>query len=494
VLYNSRILPDGRLQVSSARVGQGEEWRDHWLALTLDIDPQSTLDALQMAAKLMRCPSVLLGLARGFASQDPQIRTLSVAVLRRWLLTLHTMAWLEEALESAWTHARPKDLCCCALNATKPEWPRRVIAISHRSRDIKPQLRAMRAWRASRFAIDANYVPSWETNVGMIWGLFAATPVIVRVDSPAYADSLWCRRERELTDYLLQSDFMTSRWIVDLDQSELPRLDRVVDKWSDDDPTASTFTSLPEFPPLTEICSPKPMPAWEARMMRAGAGLRQMHRFLQPATSELVNKLALHLQNGLDLPGTAPTNNPNGWREYGEIFREAAESSGTPLTDLAVRLPDDYGELDTRRDLFDSQRIPDLQSGTPALRDILVAIEWLRVEYQQFVERNRGDFLAINCQAQTIETWTSSEEVSLHRGLAAMRSRLPVPLWIIQLADQEVEHWPLIGEVPIFTEHVSAQFGWMLDAAFDRRDSQQRYAGDSGLILSPALAEQCRTG
>ena len=42
-------------------------------------------------------------------------------------------------------------------------------------------------------------------------------------------------------------------------------------------------------------------------------------------------------------------------------------------------------------------------------------------------------------------------------------------MWIIQLAGQDVDFWPLIGEVPIFTEHTQAQFGWMLEASFDRQ-------------------------
>ena len=135
--------------------------------------------------------------------------------------------------------------------------------------------------------------------------------------------------------------------------------------------------------------------------------------------------------------------------------------------------------------------IPDLQAGSPSLRDVLVAFEWLRVEYPQAVGRRRGDFLAINCQQLTQKSWAHAEEVSLHRGLAAMRQRLPAPLWIIQRAGQDVESWPLIGEVPIFTEHAAAQFAWMMEAFFDREESQRRYAKDSGMILSPALAARC---
>lgn len=73
-----------------------------------------------------------------------------------------------------------------------------------------------------------------------------------------------------------------------------------------------------------------------------------------------------------------------------------------------------------------------------------------------------------------------------------MRSRLPVPLWIIQHAEQDAEFWPLIGEVPILTEHAEAQFGWMIEDSFDRQEAQGRYARDSGLRLAPALEAKCR--
>jgi len=395
-------------------------------------------------------------------------------------------------LQRTWSDVRPRDLCAFALNATKPDWPRRVVAVSHRSQDVKPDLRGMQVWRSGRFAIDANYVPSWETNIGMIWGLFAATPAIARIHSSTYLDSVWCRREFELTDYVLrESDFLTSRWIIDVEHTAVGSLDKIIEIWKERNPNGELHM-LPEFPPITEVCSPGPMPAWEAQMLRTSAALRLIHAVFPTSTPEFVNQVALLLQTGGDLPGTAPTNNPDGWRAYGEIFRAAAAMIGTAPDELAVRLPDSYSHSDRALDLQMSQRIPDLQSGSPPLRDVLVAMEWLRVEYPQFVERKRGDFMAINCQRLSREVWENSEEVSLHRGLAAMRTRLPVPLWVIQLADQDVEHWPLIGEVPILTEHVLAQFGWMVEASFDRRESQQRYADDSGMILAPALAAKCR--
>jgi hypothetical protein len=494
VLYNARMLPDGRVSFGAVRVGQGEEWRDHWLSMGFDLEAEDTLDAVQMAARLLRCPTLVLGLASALASDDGELRLLATAVLRRWLLTLQAMAWLETALLHPWSDIRPKDLCCFALNATKPDWPRRVVAISHRSKDAKPELRGMHIWKAGRVAIDANYAPSWETNIGMIWGLFAPTPVIVRIHSLTYRESLWCRRELELTDYVLkQSDFLTQRWIIDIEQRELSQLDTIVQAWSpqglDKHPRP-----LPEFPPLTEVCSPSPMPAWEVRMLRAGAALREIHVALPGSTPEVVNRLALYLQTGGELPPglPPPTNNPEGWREYGDVFREVNEISGAAPDELAVRLPSDYGQSQQELDVQMQRRIPDLQTGSPALRDVLVALEWLRVEYPRHVERGRGDYLAVNCQRLTNETWKNDERVSLHRGLAAMRAQLPVPLWIIQHADQDAEFWPLIGEVPIFTEHAAAQFGWMMEASFDRHDSQRRYAQDSGLTLAPALEAKCR--
>jgi hypothetical protein len=490
ILYNSRMLPDRRVQLGAFRIGQGEQWRDHWLALCFELAPEHTLAAVRMAAAVMRCPAVVLGLASAIASSEPAIKRLAVGVIRRWLLTLQAMAWLEAALQHTWKEVQPKDLCCFALNAVKPDWPRRVIAVSHRSQDVKPALRDMRAWRSGRFAIDANYVPAWETNIGMIWGLFAATPAVVRVQSPTYDGSIWCRRERELTDYLLnESDFLTQRWLIDIDQSALPLLDEIVAAWDAKNPGAIRIQQ--EFPPLTEICSPSPMPAWEARMLRASAALRMIHAFIPDATTQVVHTLAQHLQRGHELPGPAPTNNPDGWDAYGVIFREASEMIGSG-DELAVRLPDSYGDAGRQIDLEMGQRIPDLQTGVPSLRDVLVAMEWLRVEYPQFLDRRRGDFMAINCQRLSQEQWETRDEVSLHRGLAAMRARLPVPLWIIQRADQNVDTWPLMGEVPVFTEHVEAQFGWMLEAAFDRREAQRHYAQASGMLLAPALEEKCR--
>ena len=161
------------------------------------------------------------------------------------------MSWLEDALARSWTQVRSQDLACFAFNAVKPDWPRRYIALSHRSMDAKPILQTMKAWISSLFAIDANYAPSWETNTGMVWGLFAATPVLIRIQSPNYAASEWCEREAELIRYLEETcDFMPRRWVFDLSVEEaLANLDRVVDTWR---PLSDKFSVVdrPEAPAL----------------------------------------------------------------------------------------------------------------------------------------------------------------------------------------------------------------------------------------------------
>jgi len=54
--------------------------------------------------------------------------------------------------------------------------------------------------------------------------------------------------------------------------------------------------------------------------------------------------------------------------------------------------------------------------------------------------------------------------------------------------------WPLVAEHPIFTEHVSGQYSWMLEIFVERRVWEARYADGSGLILSSELQRRCRTG
>lgn len=494
ILYNGRFQPDGTFELPSIRVGQGEEWRDHWVSLCFEVGSGPTRAAVQNAARLMRCPVLVDALLGALSSGEPDTSLISLAVIRRWLLTLEAMAWLEDALTQKWADVRSQDLACFALNAVKPDWPRRTLAISHRSADVKPELRNMQLWRSGRCAIDATYVPSWETNLGMVWGLFAPTPAIARVDSPTYLESVWCRRERELTQYLVDvSDFHSERWILDVELSEVRRLDGAARSWQQERPE-ELAKLVAEYPPMIEITSPGPMEAWEVAIYRASAALRLMHAVLSDATPALINRLALALQQGMALPPPAVTNNPDGWNAYTRVFAQAAALGGCAGDELAVSLPNDYADAERQKDLALAQRIPDLQHATASIDDVLVALEWLRVEWPQYVDRNRGDFLAINIQRLSKDVWASRDEVSLHRGLAAMRGRLPVPLWVIQLDGQQAETWPLLDQTPIFTEHAAAQFAWMLEVDFGRQESMQRYPEDSGLDLCSTIVARCRGG
>src|SRR6185369_9070026 len=102
----------------------------------------------------------------------------------------------------------------------------------------------------------------------------------------AYRDSVWCRRELELTDYVLkESDFLSGRWIIDIDHSEVRRLDTIVEAWKDGN-SEKSLSTLPEFPPIIEVCSPSLIPAWEATMLRASAALRMLQVFLPTFTPE----------------------------------------------------------------------------------------------------------------------------------------------------------------------------------------------------------------
>ena len=143
---------------------------------------------MRLAARLLRNDWVLEALLLALGSADERLQTLAVGVVRRWILTLRVMIWAEDAFGRSWREVRPADIACFAFSALRPEWPRRLLAISHRSAEVKPTLATLRNWSSARSAIDATYVPAWETNTGMIWGLFAPTPALVRVHTPTYND------------------------------------------------------------------------------------------------------------------------------------------------------------------------------------------------------------------------------------------------------------------------------------------------------------------
>ncbi|WP_163989009.1 hypothetical protein [Pyxidicoccus caerfyrddinensis] len=481
---NGTLAPFDPLDV---RVGQGIPWQQAWRWLSLDVPAELTQSAIRLAARLLRSPGLRLGFRRALTSDDEELRTLATGVVRRWALTLKAMAWAEHALDLSWEVVRPADIACFAFSATKPEWPRRLIAISHRSAEVKPQLRHMQVWKSSRCAIDATYIPSWETNTGMIWGLFAASPAVVRVRTPGYDASVWCRREAEMVQHLIdRADYFANRFAGDLEPAQLGSLDEweTIARGAPRDELASI---QPEFPAMgLTVWSPRPAPPWELAVLRAAGALRALSAYV--GNSMMVNRIVGELvQHGDFTLIPPPTNHPEGWRAYAIIFLEvAAAAKPSQANPFWLRLPQNYGEDDLARDREIAQLIPNLRSGTPRLGDVLVAVEFLRTVWPIMVDERRGRFLILNLQGLSHQRWLEDPEWSLHRGLSALRG-LPVPLWFLQLAGQQLSDWELRGDPPILTEHVDAQFGWMIEAPPVEGEWRARYPDDSGLDMSPSL-------
>jgi hypothetical protein len=489
LLLNVSLQPDGNLapiDPADLRVGQGTAWRETWAWLSQEVSADVARDGVRLAARLLRNEAVRAAIIGALQSGDAAERTIAVGVVRRWALTLKAMSWVEDALAAPWIDVRPSDVVCLGFNAVKPDWPRRIVAVSHRSAEVKPTLRQLPVWRSSRWAVDATYVPAWETNTGMIWGLFGPTPAIGRVETPTYRDSVWCRREAEMISYLAEtSDFLSGRHVIDVDLDGVERFADLDGHWSGGGAAGGVTSLLPDFPPMAQVWTPPPLAEAEVAILRAGGALRAMSAFTRD--SELVNGLVTQVLPAVeDLPGTAPTNHPDGWRSYIRIFRELRGL--VPGGDVPpILLPDGYDAEEVARDVQLLGSVPDLTSGTPALDDVLVAVEFLRTRWPVMVDERFGRFLALNLRGLSYDTWTSHPQLSLHRGLVAIR--LPVPLWLIQQADQEVSNWRLPGDPPILTEHMDAQFAWMLEMHPDPVDERSRYPADSGLQVSDALRE-----
>jgi hypothetical protein len=492
ILYNCRQSPQGTLSWRGIRVGQGEEWLKHWQWLSCQVDSSQILPTIALAARLLRCRPLLAGLSDALDENDHGLEEIAVAVLRRWLLSLKAMAWLEEALAQPWSQVRPQDLACFAFNAVKPDWPRRLVALSHRSMDAKPALIRMKAWQSSLFAIDANYAPSWETNTGMIWALFAATPLLVAISSPHYDASEWCRREKEMLRYLEHTcDFMNHRFVLDPDVEHVSALDHFVDAWR----PLSGLTSrarIPEFPPLSMVYFLGGQLEWLLRMLRAAAALRVFHAIYGDADIDVANRLAQLLSSNASLPPIPPpTNNPDGWAAYRRVFRDLQTECGLEPNAVPLWFPPNVSPWDLDRVQAFTDVIPDLSEGQPSLSDILPAIEWREILLPLLDEANLGDNSVIDLRGVTRDTWETDPALSMSRGIASLRSP-PIPVWFLQRAGQRVEDWQLPQDRPIFTEHTERQFAWMMWEGTLSPEWPAAYAERSGLIMSPPLLEKCR--
>jgi hypothetical protein len=470
VLYNGEVR-DGVVSARASRIGQTLDWRWHWGWLAHPIPLDDTLAMVQLTAQLLRSPAVLLGLYRALDANEPGFDRLALCVLRRWLLTLQALTWLEDALQHTWHWTRPEDLVVFAFSALRPSWPRPAVAISHRSGDAKPALQRLGMWRSPFASIDASFVPSWEMNLGMIWGLFSAAPVIVRVRTPTYLESEWCNREWELTEYLAdQSDFMRGRQIVDIPLEALESVEDLVQRAAvnsysaasqryamPEEPSLPPFLQAP-FPPQALVLTAHPLPVQTALVLRAAGALRLFRFVLRDP--DAVNFLAALLVRGEDPNIPVPTNNPDGWAPYAAVFRDLATlaeqdfADGSPLRVSAMADDDELGAVAA---LF--MRIPDLRQYDVDVGDLLAALEWYRTILVWYLSMEYGDQIVIDIRGLTRDQWSSHPSVSHMRGMTQLPADCPI--WVLQEAGQNAHEWPHLDELPLLTEHLVSQFEWM---------------------------------
>lgn len=492
ILYNCRQSVDGNLTVSQTQVGQGDEWMKHWQWLSKSISFDDALVAVQMAAQLLRSRPLLAGILQALQSNDRGLEELSIAVLRRWLLTLKAMTWLEQALKDKWTYVRPADLACMAFNAVKPEWPKRLVSVSHRSFEVKPLLQQTAAWGSPLFAIDATYVPSWETNTGMIWGLFALSPNVTVVNSPHYFDSEWCRREAELIVYLRSNcDFYPNRQVKVITQDQLDVFNEFQETWLLDNGlyNSSGLNSINKFPPLCSVYVPSRHEVWSLKMLRAAGLLRIFYAVLND--SEMVNNLSAMLVNSkTDPPFPCFTNQQEGWQAYRDVFVDLT-TVFTSEPKLHLWMQKQALTLNRNQSEEFLNKIPDLAEGNAKLEDVLVGLEWMKSLLPILQEGSVGDMILIDLRDLTKEIWERDPALSLARGIASL-TQPPKPVWFIQKSGQEVEKWGLLGrDLPIFTQHTQKQYEWMWETSFSP-DWTAHYATVCDLEMSEELKLKCR--
>lgn len=447
---------DGEPLLVPTHQGQGPMAREEWRWLEHDLGEEELLEAVQATAGLLVSPAVLDSLL-AIAAEKRAYSSLAFCVLRRWALTLRALAWLERANAHRWVDVRRTDVVAFALASLGPWWPRPWVAISHRSADAKAALVKLRLWNAPAVAIDATTVPIWESNTGFVWRLIAATPAVLRVRTANYVGSTWCRREAELTQYLLErSDFMTGRVVLDGDLGDLEALDESLAP-----PSRPARPPIAEttFPPTTLALQIPSCPPLIVDVLAAVATLRLLNVLVgDPTTANLV---ARGLVRGarFDLP--APTNDASGWdAHYAAFGALAAYANGDAAP---VRLAHAYPEEETELDLEAFvHRLPDLTHISCGTLDVLAALEWDREVRRWFSER-WGLRTLIDFREVDSDGWTTDRSHALERGALEFRTREAM-LFLLQNADQAVDAWqgPARSQAPILTQYLDDQFGWLV--------------------------------
>jgi hypothetical protein len=467
-------MPFGSDDTSTAlptRAGQSELWRERWGWLSQECAPADARQAVVLAAQLLANIAVIAPLVHLTNNPHPSASLFAMCSLRRVMLTFRAMAWVEEALRQQWQFVRPMDIFCFAYAALRTQQPRAAVALSHRSRTVKPLLFDTPFWRSPFAAIDATYIPHWETNLAMIWGLFASAPAIVRMASVTYRESEWCQRESELIDFLASSyDFVRNRHVIDLQEAVAPKLDELL--------APPVRVEVSSRRPIRSISVPELSEEESSVMSAAGAVRMIWAETARGRTDETIR--AVHaLRRGVVPDLQCPTNNVDGWRGYIEIFQRAVRQR--PLADDAPVVV--AGEWPRAATLLSPERAkyqPDFtDSRVPALRDHLAACEWTIVEEDDLLSEHGHASLIVDCRKLTRDEWEREASYTLHRGLTSAPTRVPV--WFVQRAPERVDRWPAIGDYrPIFTEHLANQFTWM-DMVRLPPNWFERYLTKSGL-------------
>jgi len=471
-MYNAASFQPGPpASAAPTRSGQGEVWRERWGWLTQDTSPDDARTAIVIAARLLANVAVvgpLVAAARGAARRDSPV---ALCCLRRLLLTLRTMAWAEDALQATWRLVRPTDVLCFAYAALRPNWPRHAIALSHRSSTVKPRLLKTRFWNSPFAALDATYAPQWETNNAMIWGLFASTPTIVRMPSPTYGESEWCRRESELLDYLVERcDFMRNRHLIDAAESDATNLDGLL---------AEPSHTLSPWPVPVRLIRPPLLNDAQAALLSAAGAVRLIGA-AAGGEVEAVRQTIAALRRGSHPALPCLTNNAGGWRDYMDLLRAVPSGTAQAIDDGRLVISDQADRASQLRFPELAKNLPDFgDPRVPALGDHLAAFEWLLVEEESLLHEYAGSGFVVDCRHLSREHWERSPAYTLHRGLTSAATSVPV--WFLQSAPERVDRWPIIGDFrPIFTEHFAGQFSWM-QITSPPEDWFARYLAKSGV-------------
>ena len=470
---------DGTFTVQPVRAGQSELWRERWGFLSREVTASEAIVAIQLAAHLLANLPFSTGLLLMATQVNEKASAVAIGTLRRLLLSLRAMAWAERALRADWQLVRPKDILCFAFSALRPDWPNRSIALSHRSRNVKPKLVNTLFWSAPNTLIDATYAPIWESNIGMIWGLFAASPVILRMKSKAYKESEWCRRESELLDYLTdESDFLQDRHVVDLKESDTARLDELL--------ADALFAGVQNFPRPVRLAVPPRLGKLEALILMAAGAVR----FIGLAAGG--NMLRTNLAIEALCKGTQPaipclTNNKRGWNDYRDIFQELCSHTQCGEGALPVQFGANYDAAAFQMAKEnEAKNNPDFTDArVPPFRDHLAASEWARISYASLAGTYKELNIAVDCRDLTLDQWEADGSLAIYRGLTSAATTAPA--WFIQHADARVDKWPLIGDFrPIFTEQVEGQFSWM-NKIPPPKNWMSTYLQQSKLVFSPQI-------